>query len=71
MEEKEVSKIRQDELLGSVMQVMIDRGLVPASVPFIGNLTDTVVEWSGEHPVEAEQIINEVFDLMKQYKGRS
>jgi hypothetical protein len=62
--------MQREELLGSIMQVMIDRGLLPAFVPFIGNLTDEVVKWAREHPVEAEQIFNEVFDLMKQYKGR-
>jgi len=52
------------------MQVMTERGLLPTSFPFIGNLTDAVVGWAREHPAEAEQIINESFDLIKQYKGR-
>ena len=60
--------MQQDELFSRIMELLFNHTGLPQWVPLIGNLDDVVTDWAKNNPEKAEQVTEELYQLLTEYR---
>lgn len=50
---------------------MINSTGLPSFIPLIGDVNEVVAGWARNNPQEADKLAEEMYQLLKKYKGES
>lgn len=60
--------MQRSELFGRIMSLIISHAGISSYIPIFGDLSENAMRWANDNPEKCDEIIDEAYRLIKQYK---